>query len=51
MSPDVLDANTSSLHHVDQSARCGYKQVAATSQVTDLSTDVRAAVNHAWTYV
>jgi len=51
MSPDVLDANASSLHHIDQSARCGNEQVAATSQITDLSANVRTAVHHARTYV
>ena len=51
MSPDVLDANASSLHHVDQSARGRHEQVAAASQVTDLAADVRTTVHHTWTYV
>jgi len=49
--PDILHANTSSLHHINQSSRCGYKQVTAASQVTDLSTDVRPTIHHARAYV
>jgi len=51
MLPDIFHSNSSSFHHVNQSARRGNKQVAASSQVTYLSANVRPTVHHTRTYV
>jgi len=49
--PHILNSDTPSFHHIHQSARRGNQQVASTTQVTNLSTNVRPTVHDTWTYV
>lgn len=46
----IVQTNLASLHHINQTSRCGHQQVTASLQVPDLLANVSTTINHTGTY-
>jgi len=49
--PDVIEANTSSFHHVNKTTWSGDEQVAAAGDIADLITNVGSTIHDARPHV